>query len=65
MKPFKRVEADDLAFFEALMPGRVFYGKAICDDYDHDEMTEYGHFRPEAVLQALTAGGRGRRACLL
>ena len=37
------------------MPGRVFWGEAISTDYDHDEMTEYGHYMPEAVLQALTA----------
>ncbi len=55
MKPFKTVDATDLAFFETLMPGRAFSGTAISDDYDHDEMTEYGHFKPEAVLQALTA----------
>lgn len=54
MKPFKKVDQRDLAFFEALMPGRVFSGEAISTDYDHDEMTEYGHFLPEAVLQALT-----------
>ena len=53
MKPFKRVDASDLAFFEQLLPGRVLHGEAVSDDYDHDEMTEYGHFRPEAVLLAL------------
>ena len=55
MREFKRVDAADLKFFEELMPGRVFSGEAISTDYDHDEMTEYGHFMPEAVLQALTA----------
>ena len=55
MRTFKRVDAADLAFFESLMPGRVFSGEAISTDYDHDEMTEYGHFMPEAVLQALSA----------
>ncbi len=54
MKPFKRIDADDLAFFEHSLPGRVTCGTAISDDYDHDEMPEYGHFRPEAVLQALS-----------
>jgi glycolate oxidase len=54
MKPFKRVDAADLAFFERSLPGRVACGTAISDDYDHDEMPEYGHFRPEAVLQALS-----------
>lgn len=55
MKPFKSVDSKDLAFFEEIMPGRVFSGEAISTDYDHDEMTQYGHFMPEAVLQALTA----------
>ncbi|MDD3335715.1 MAG: FAD-binding oxidoreductase [Eubacteriales bacterium] len=55
MKPFAKVTKDDLAFFENILPGRVFSGEAISTDYDHDEMTEYGHYLPEAVLQALTA----------
>ncbi len=54
MSHFKKVDAADLKFFEQLLPGRVFSGEAISTDYDHDEMTEYGHFLPEAVLQALT-----------
>ena len=52
MKPFNRVNEADLAFFESLLPGRVFSGEAISTDYDHDEMTIYGHYAPEAVLQA-------------
>lgn len=55
MKPFKTVDAQDLAFFESVMPGRVYSGEAISTDYTHDEMTIYGHFAPEAVLQALSA----------
>ncbi|MDD3213964.1 MAG: FAD-binding oxidoreductase [Eubacteriales bacterium] len=54
MKPFKPVDAKDIAYLEELLPGRVFTGEAISVDYDHDEMTEYGHFRPDAVLQALS-----------
>ncbi len=54
MKTFNRVTQKDLAYFNALMPGRVFSGEAISTDYDHDEMTEYGHFMPEAVIQALS-----------
>ena len=54
MNTFKKVDAADLKFFEELLPGRVFSGEAISTDYDHDEMTEYGHFLPEAVLQALS-----------
>jgi len=55
MNGFNRVTEADLAFFRALLPGRVFSGDGISTDYDHDEMTEYGHYMPEAVLQALTA----------
>ena len=55
MSAFKRVDAADLAYFEGLMPGRVFSGAELSADYDHDEMTEYGHYVPEAVLQADTA----------
>lgn len=35
-------------------PAGVFSGEEISTDYDHDEMTIYGHYMPEAVLQALT-----------
>ncbi len=54
MHPFNKVQEADLRFFREVMPGRVFAGEEISSDYDHDEMTEYGHFRPEAVLQALS-----------
>lgn len=52
MKPFEKVKEADLAFFESVMPGRVYSAQAISTDYDHDEMTIYGHYLPEAVLQA-------------
>lgn len=55
MSAFNPVTEQDLAYFRSLLPGRVFSGEEISTDYDHDEMTEYGHFLPEAVLQALTA----------
>ena len=54
MSPFNPVQEEDLRFFRELMPGRVFAGEELSSDYDHDEMTEYGHYVPEAVLQALT-----------
>ena len=54
MSTFNRVTEEDLAFFRDLLPGRIFAGEEISSDYDHDEMTEYGSFRPEAVLQALS-----------
>ena len=52
MKPFEKVNEADLAFFESVMPGRVYSAQAISTDYDHDEMTIYGHYLPKAVLQA-------------
>lgn len=55
MSAYKRVEPADLAYFERVAPGRVFSGAALSADYDHDEMTEYGHFAPEAVVQAQSA----------
>ena len=55
MKTFNHVTESDLAYFRELLPGRVFWGEDISSDYDHDEMTEYGHYMPEAVLQALSA----------
>ncbi len=55
MSGFHHVTREDLDFFNEVMPGRVFAGADISTDYDHDEMTEYGHFMPEAVLQALSA----------
>ena len=55
MKPFHHLTEADLTWFRELLPGRVFSGEEISNDYDHDEMTEYGHFMPEAVLQALSA----------
>lgn len=51
---FNHVTEADLKYFRELLPGRVFSGEEISTDYDHDEMTIYGHYMPEAVLQALT-----------
>ncbi|MBQ9854661.1 MAG: FAD-binding oxidoreductase, partial [Clostridia bacterium] len=53
---FKKVDQKDLSIFESLLsPDRVFSGEAISEDYERDEMTEYGLFKPEAVLLAETA----------
>lgn len=53
MKPFKKVDRQDIAAFVKIMDAeRVLFGDAIREDYDHDEMTEYGHFMPDAVLLA-------------
>ena len=55
MNGYNPVTGEDIEFFRALMPGRVFTAEDALTDYTHDEMTEYGHFTPEAVLQAESA----------
>ncbi len=52
MKTFAKVTGEDLAFFESILPGRVFSGGNVSSDYEHDEMTIYGLYAPEAVLLA-------------
>ena len=52
MSAYNKVTEADIAYFRTLLPGRVYSGGEISTDYDHDEMTEYGHFMPEAVLLA-------------
>ena len=54
MKTFAKVTGEDLAFFESILPGRVFSGGNVSSDYEHDEMTIYGLYAPEAVLLAQT-----------
>lgn len=54
MSKFQRVTQKDLEYFRSLLPGRVFSGDAISSDYTHDEMTIYGHYMPDCVIQALT-----------
>ena len=55
MKGYAKVGAEDLAYFEEVMPGRVLSGAEEMSDYEHDEMTIYGLYRPEAVLLAQSA----------
>ena len=52
MKGYAKVGAEDLAYFEEVMPGRVLSSAEEMSDYEHDEMTIYGLYRPEAVLLA-------------
>ncbi len=55
MNGYNTVTREDIEYFTSLMPGRVFTAEDALADYTHDEMTEYGHFAPEAVLQAESA----------
>jgi len=52
---YKKIDPKDLEFLRSITAeNRVFSGEKINDDYTHDEMTEYGKFRPEAVVEALS-----------
>lgn len=49
---YKGVDEKDLIFLRRVTDeSRVFTGQAINDDYTHDEMTEYGKFMPEVVVE--------------
>jgi len=52
---FKKVTDEDIAYFKKICaPDRVFAGEEINEDYYHDEMPEYGKFRPEVVIEAVS-----------
>ena len=55
MNGYNTVTREDIEYFRSFMPGRVFTAQDALSDYTHDEMTEYGRFAPEAVLQAESA----------
>ena len=50
MKPLTRITEADLTFFNEILPGRLITDGDVMGDYSHDEMTEYGCYRPDAVL---------------
>ena len=39
---------------QALLPGRVYTGEDINDDYTHDEMAVNGKYMPDAAVEVLT-----------
>ncbi|HBT15380.1 MAG TPA: 2-hydroxy-acid oxidase, partial [Firmicutes bacterium] len=52
--PYKKITTDDLEFLKKITaPDRIYTGREINDDFTHDEMTEYGKFSPEVVVEAL------------
>ena len=55
MKPFKPVDREDMTYFTSLLGERAVFGDGLSEDYAHDEMTEYGHFAPEALLLPTSA----------
>jgi glycolate oxidase len=54
--PYNQITAADLEKLREICPGRVYAGAEINDDFTHDEMVEYGKYRPEAVVEVLTTG---------
>lgn len=51
--PYSQVNERDIACLERLCGEvHVWHGSAIHSDYTHDEMTEYGCYTPEVVVEA-------------
>jgi FAD/FMN-containing dehydrogenases len=51
---YKKMTLEDIEFLKKVCTsGRVLTGNEIHDDYTHDEMPEYGKYKPEVVVQAL------------
>jgi glycolate oxidase len=51
---YNQITASDLQKLREICPDRVYSGAGINEDFTHDEMVEYGKYRPEAVVEALT-----------
>jgi len=50
---YKKLTQEDISFLRTICsPEDVITGDAINEDYTHDEMPEYGLYRPEAVVKA-------------
>ena len=56
MKPFKKIDAQDIAVLRTFVPeDRFFVENQIHPDYAHDEMMIYGKQEPEVVIQIKNA----------
>jgi len=56
MQQYKKVEQTDIQFLKSVFDERhVFVGDEIHEDYFHDEMPEYGSFKPEVLVKATSA----------
>jgi glycolate oxidase len=52
--PYNKISPSDIEYFKSICSeDRVYVGKEINEDYTHDEMTEYGKFSPEVVIEVL------------
>ena len=53
---YKKIDVEDIEFMKrACSPERVHVAANIHDDFTHDEMPEYGRFKPDAVVEAVSA----------
>jgi glycolate oxidase len=54
---YKRIDAEDIEYLKQVCsPQRVYTGSGIHDDFTHDEMPEYGRFKPDIVVEAASTG---------
>lgn len=55
--PYNQLNARDIERLEAIVgKNHVLAGDAIHEDYSHDEMMEYGCFRPDVLVRPTTTG---------
>lgn len=54
MKEYNKVSPELVEKFRAIVPGKVYAGEEINNDYFHDEMPIYGEGMPEVVIEATT-----------
>jgi len=52
---YKKITVEDIEYMKRVCsPERVYTGNDIHDDFTHDEMPEYGRFKPDAVMEAVS-----------
>lgn len=54
MKEYNKVSPELIEKFRSIVPGKVYAGEEINNDYFHDEMPIYGEAMPEVVIEATT-----------
>lgn len=54
-KYYNKITEEGIEYLEKITsPDRIFIGEAIQYEYHHDEMPEYGIYKPDVVIQAVT-----------
>ena len=51
---YSKPSAEMIEALQALLPGRVYTGDDINDDYTHDEMAYNGKYYPDLAVEVLT-----------